>query len=69
MILEQEPDGGYVVHAPALPGCVSQGDTHDQLLANIREAMDQHIEDCIKAGDPAPKAVVRECLEVADVNG
>ena len=27
VVLEHEPDGGYVVSVPALPGCVSQGDT------------------------------------------
>jgi predicted RNase H-like HicB family nuclease len=35
VVLEQEDDGGYVVSVPALPGCVSQGDTraeaHDEL--------------------------------------
>ena len=55
VIPEQEPDGGYVVYAPALPGCVSQGDTSEEALANIREAMELHIEDCIEAGDPVPK--------------
>jgi predicted RNase H-like HicB family nuclease len=64
VILEQEPDGGYVVHAPALPGCVSQGDTRAEALANIREAMELYIEDCIEAGDPVPKEVGREFIEV-----
>ncbi len=64
VILEQEPDGGYVVHTPALPGCVSQGDTREQALANIREAMELYIEDCIEAGDPVPKEVGREFIEV-----
>lgn len=37
-----EPDqeaGGYVVSCPALPGCYSQGDTMDQALENIEEAI------------------------------
>jgi predicted RNase H-like HicB family nuclease len=38
VILEQEPDGGYVATVPALPGCVSQGDTGDAVMKNIREA-------------------------------
>ena len=53
-ILEQEADGGFVVHVPALPGCVSQGDTRDQALENIREAIELHIQDCNDAGDPVP---------------
>jgi predicted RNase H-like HicB family nuclease len=38
--LEQEGDGGYVASVPALPGCVSQGDSHAGALCNIREAID-----------------------------
>lgn len=54
VILEQEQDGGYVAVVPALPGCVSQGDTRDEVLRNIREAMELYIEDCVAAGDPLP---------------
>ena len=54
VILEQEADGGYVATVPALPGCVSQGDTRDEVMENIREAADLYIEDCIAAGDPVP---------------
>jgi predicted RNase H-like HicB family nuclease len=40
VILEQEPDGGFVASVPALPGCVSWGDNRAQALRNIREAGD-----------------------------
>jgi hypothetical protein len=40
VILEQESDGGYVATVPALPGCVSQGDTRDEVMKYIREAAD-----------------------------
>jgi len=39
VILEPEEDGGYSVHCPVLPGCSSQGDTLDEALANIQEAI------------------------------
>jgi predicted RNase H-like HicB family nuclease len=39
VILEQDPDGGYVAIVPALPGCVSQGETRAEVMANIREAV------------------------------
>lgn len=39
IILEPEEDGGYSVHCPALPGCSSQGDTLQEALANIQEAI------------------------------
>ena len=54
VVLEQEPDGGYVVSVPALPGCVSQGDTRAEALANIRDAIALYIEDCREAGDSDP---------------
>ena len=39
VILEKEADGGYSVHCPALPGCVSQGEDRRAALANIKEAI------------------------------
>jgi len=38
VILETDADGACVATASALPGCVSQGDTRDEVIANIREA-------------------------------
>ncbi len=64
VVLEQESDGGYVVCVPALPGCVSQGDTRAEALANIREAIDLFIEDCRDAGDPIPTEAGKEFVEI-----
>lgn len=52
--LEREPDNGYVATVPILPGCVSQGDTREEALRNIREAIELYVEDCRAAGDPVP---------------
>lgn len=40
VVVRKEPGGGYVVRCPALPGCVSQGRTRREALANIREAIE-----------------------------
>ncbi len=64
VILAQEPDGGYVATVPALPGCVSQGDTRDEVLKNIQEAADLYVEDCIASGDPVPTEAGREYFEL-----
>ena len=64
VILEQEVDGGYVATVPALPGCVSQGDTRDEVMRNIREAAGLYVEDCIAAGDPVPTEAGREYCEL-----
>jgi antitoxin HicB len=64
VVLEQEPDGGYVVSVPALPGCVSQGDTRPEALSNIREAIALYLEDCRSTGEPVPTEAGREFVEV-----
>ena len=64
VLLEREDDGGYVVSVPALPGCISQGDTRDEALANIREAIALYIEDCRAAGDPVPTEAGKEFTQV-----
>ena len=64
VVLEQERDGGYVISVPALPGCVSQGDTRSEALASIREAITLYIEDCRDAGDPIPTEAGREFVEI-----
>ena len=45
VVLETDPEGGYVVCCPTLPGCYSQGDTIDEAMANIREAVVLCLED------------------------
>ena len=39
VVLQQDEDGGYVVSCPALPGCHSQGDSMEEALENIKEAI------------------------------
>ena len=39
VILEPEPEGGYSVHCPALPGCAAQGESTSEALANISQAI------------------------------
>jgi predicted RNase H-like HicB family nuclease len=49
--------GGYVVEVPSLPGCYSQGETQEEAIANIREAIDLHIESLIAHGEDVPDDV------------
>jgi len=64
VILEREPDGGYVATVPVLPGCVSQGDSREEALSNIREAAELYVEDCVASGDPVPTETGREYIEL-----
>ena len=55
VILMPDETGGYVVEVPSLPGCFSQGETVDEALANIREAIALHIESMIAHGEEVPE--------------
>ena len=66
VVLEAPEDGWITVECPALPGCVSQGRSRDEALANIREAMEGYIETLVAHGDPVPEADVEvQTIEVA----
>jgi predicted RNase H-like HicB family nuclease len=44
VVLEPSDEGGYTAYVPALPGCISEGDTREEALTNIREAIELYIE-------------------------
>ncbi len=44
VVLEPSDEGGYTVFVPALPGCISEGDTRDEALKNIEEAVKLYLE-------------------------
>ena len=44
VILEPQEEGGYTVYVPSLPGCISQGETKDEALKNIKEAIELYLE-------------------------
>lgn len=44
IILEPSEDGGFTAIVPALPGCISEGDTKEEALTNIREAIELYLE-------------------------
>ena len=58
VILIHDPEsGGYTVTVPSLPGCLSEGDTVDEALTNIRDAIELYIEDMIADGEEVPDDV------------
>ena len=54
VILEREDDGGYHAFCPTLRGCHTQGDTLEEALANIQEAIESYLESLKKHGEPVP---------------
>lgn len=54
VILDPNELGGYTVTVPALPGCISEGDTKEEALANIQEAIELYIESLQADGEAVP---------------
>ena len=44
IVLEPSEEGGYTVYVPALSGCVSEGETREEAIKNIKEAIDLYLE-------------------------
>ena len=44
VVLEPSEEGGFTAYVPSLPGCASEGDSHEQALSNIQEAIFLYLE-------------------------
>lgn len=67
VILHPAEEGGYWVEVPSLPGCFSQGNTREEALENIKEAIALHIEDMIAAGEDVPDDIEPISVETVAV--
>lgn len=57
VVLERDEDGRIVAICPALPGCYTEGETPEEALELIRDAIRLHIEDRLAKGEPIPGEV------------
>jgi len=66
VVVEKDKEG-YFVFCPELQGCYSQGDTYEEALGNIRDAIRLHLEDRVASGEeiPQPESVSLTSLELA----
>lgn len=64
VLVSQDEDGVFVAECPNLPGCVSQGKTHAEALANIRDAIEGYLASLQKHGEPVPPSIQEEIVEV-----
>ncbi len=66
VVIEKDKDG-YFAFAPELQGCYTQGDTYEETLENIRDAIVLHVEDRLDSGEevPQPESVSLTSMEVA----
>ena len=60
VVLELAEEGGYVVYVPSLPGCISEGDSKEEALENIKEAIELYLE-------PIENPVLANSTEFAEV--
>lgn len=60
VFLEAAEEGGFTVTCPALPGCVSEGETEEEAVANITDAIEGYLFTLAKHGQPLPKVDVRK---------
>ena len=44
VVLEPSEEGGFTAYVPSLPGCISEGDSREEALENIREAIELYVE-------------------------
>jgi predicted RNase H-like HicB family nuclease len=66
MVVIEEGNTSYGAHVPDLPGCIAVGQSREEVLRLIREAIEFHIEGLREAGEPVP--VPSSVSEYVDVN-
>ena len=66
VLLEKGEDGWITATVPSLPGCISQGKTEKEAIANIREAIDLHVSSLAQEGIPITSPLKKlKAVEVA----
>jgi len=60
VVLEPSEEGGYTVHVPSLPGCISEGESLEEALTNIREAISLYLEPKEDELEASESALVKE---------
>ncbi len=64
-IIEKDEDGNYVVQCPSLPGCISEGKTRGEALANVKDAIEGYLTSLKKHNEPIPPSIEEETVEVS----
>ena len=65
VVIEQDEDGIYVAECPTLPGCVSQGNTRDEALTNIKDVMAGYLASLKFHNEPIPPSIWEETVDIA----
>lgn len=65
VLIEQDEDGVFVAEVPALPGCVTQGDTRAEAVGNVHEAIEAYLESLLERDEPIPPPIDEEIVDIA----
>jgi len=65
ILIEKDEDGIFTAECPALPGCVSQGQTRSEVLENIQDAITGYLESLKKHDEPIPPSIEEEIVEIS----
>jgi predicted RNase H-like HicB family nuclease len=65
VVIERDEDGAYIATVPALQGCHTAGDTEEEALELIKDAIRLHIEARLASGEPIPQDVDSAKVRVA----
>ncbi|HKC74511.1 MAG TPA: type II toxin-antitoxin system HicB family antitoxin [Chloroflexota bacterium] len=65
VVIERDEDGVFIATVPALPGCHTAGDTVEEALELIKDAIRLHIEARLAAGEPIPRDIDSAKVRVA----
>ncbi|PWR75044.1 type II toxin-antitoxin system HicB family antitoxin [Methanospirillum stamsii] len=68
ILLRREPEGGFTVTVPLLPGCVTWGDTLDEAIGNAKEAIELYLESLTAHGEeiPSERNVLEYLLTISE---
>jgi predicted RNase H-like HicB family nuclease len=64
VVVERDEDGLYIASVPLLQGCYTQGESYEEALDNIKDAIKLHIEARQEAGEPVPVEVAIDEVQV-----
>jgi len=72
IVIEKDPEaGGYVVFCPTLKGCVSQGETEEEALENIKDAIKTYlesVEDLVPRHHVIKPGTLKQILDAAEIS-
>ena len=64
ILIEPDEDGVFVAECPTLPGCIAQGNTREEAIENIKDAIRGYLASLEKHGEPVPPPITEEVVEV-----